>query len=166
LIDIQISKLDKEKTAMLHHNKIQKILKNNENNSNIILYSDESKNEQLNKLRADVIYTTNLAINQSFSWNLESGMKVFDAELFAIEKDFEIAFNIKQLNIEKVWIFSDNQTAIKRLKNSSLKPGQYYIQAIRKWAEKFQNYNIQMQLEWVPGHMNIKGNWYTEDLGR
>src|SRR5205809_5214922 len=37
------------------------------NNNNIILYSDESKNEQLNKLRADIIYITNLAINQSFS---------------------------------------------------------------------------------------------------
>jgi len=147
LIDIQISELDKEKTATLHHNKIQKILKNNENNSNIILYSDGSKNEQLNKLGAGVIYTTNLAINQSFSWNLGSGMEVFDAELFAIEKAFEIAFNNRQLNTEKVWIFSDSQAAIKRLKNSSLKPGQYYIQAIRKWAEKFQNYNIQMQLE-------------------
>ena len=131
---------------MLHHNKIQKILKNNENNSNIILYSDESKNEQLNKLRTDVIYITNLAINQSFSWNLESDMKVFDAELFAIEKVFEIAFNNRQLNTEKVWIFSDNQTAIKKLKNSNLKSDQYYIQAIKKWAENFQNYNIQMQL--------------------
>ena len=80
-------------------------MKNNENNSNIILYSDESKNEQLNKLGTDVIYITNLAINQSFSWNLKSEMKVFDAELFAIEKAFEIAFNNKQLNTEKVWIF-------------------------------------------------------------
>jgi hypothetical protein len=102
LINIQISKLDKEKTAILHHNKIQKILKNNEDNSNIILYSDESKNEQLNKLEAGVIYTTNLTINQSYSWNLESGMKVFDAELFAIEKVFEIAFKNRQLNTEKV----------------------------------------------------------------
>ena len=158
LIDIQISELDKEKTAMLHHNKIQKILKNNENNSHIILYSDKSKNEQLNKLEADVIYITNLAINQSFSWNLRSEMKVFDAELFAIEKTFEIAFNNRQLNTEKVWIFSDSQTAIKRLKNSSLKSDQYYVQTIRKWTEKFQNYNIKMQLEWVSEHMNIKEN--------
>ncbi len=67
LINIQISELDKEKTAILHHNKIQKILKDNEDNSNIILYSDESKNEQLNKLGAGVIYTTNLVLNQSFS---------------------------------------------------------------------------------------------------
>src|SRR5438034_10861673 len=85
-------------------------------------------------------------------------MEVFDAELFAIEKAFEISFNNRQLNTEKVWIFSDSQAAIKRLKNSSLKSGLYYIQSIRKWAEKFQNNNIQMQLEWVPGHMNIKGN--------
>ncbi len=158
LINIQISELDKKKTAILHHNKIQKILKNNEDNSNIILYSDESKNKQLNELGADVICITNLALNQSFSWNLDSGMKVFDAELFVIEKAFEIAFNNRQLNIEKVWIFSDSQAAIKRLKNSSLKSDLYYIQSIRKWAEKFQNNNIQMQLEWVPGHMNIKGN--------
>ena len=85
-------------------------------------------------------------------------MKVFDAELFAIEKVFEIAFNNRQLNTEKVWIFSDSQAAIKRLKNSSLKSNLYYIQSIRKWAEKFQNNNIQMQLEWVSEHMNIKRN--------
>ena len=35
---------------------------------------------------------------------------------------------------------------------------QYYIQSIRKWAEKFKNNQIQMQLEQVPGHMNILGN--------
>ena len=67
-------------------------MKNNENNNNNnnILYSDESKNEQLNKLGADVICTTNLATNQSFSWNLGSGMEVFDAELFAIEKPLKL----------------------------------------------------------------------------
>ena len=85
-------------------------------------------------------------------------MEVFDAELFAIEKAFEIAWKKKQLNTEKIWIFSDSQAAIKRLKDSSLKAGQYYIQSIRKWAERFQNNYIQIQLEWVPGHMNIKGN--------
>ena len=85
-------------------------------------------------------------------------MEVFDAELFAIEKAFKIAWENKQLNTDKVWIFSDNQAAIKRLKNTSLKAGQYYIQIIRKWAKKFQNIAIQLQLEWVPDHMNIKGN--------
>src|SRR5438552_806337 len=160
LIDIQISELDKKETAILHHNKIQKILENNKDNSNIILYSDGSKNEQLNKLGAGIFYTTSFATNQSqsFSWNLGAGMEVFDAELFVIEKAFEIERKKKQLNTEKIWIFSDSQAAIKRLKDSSLKAGQYYIQSIRKWAERFQKNYIQIQLEWVPGHMNIKGN--------
>jgi RNase H len=64
----------------------------------------------------------------------------------------------KQLNTKKVWIFSDSQAALKRLKNSKLKAGQYYVQSIKKWAKKFQESAIQLQLEWVPGHMNIKEN--------
>ena len=157
LINIQISELDKEKTAIYHHEKIQNILAKNQDNSNIIIYSDGSKSEQ-NKLGAGIIYTTNFVKNQSFSWNLGTGMKVFDAELFAIEKAFKIAWENRQLNTDKVWIFSDSQAAIKRLMNSSLKAGQYYVQSIRKWAKKFQDKAIQLQLEWVPGHMNIKGN--------
>ena len=69
-------------------------------------------------------------------------MEIFNAELFAIEKAFKIAWENKQLNTDKVWIFSNSQAAIKRLKNTSLKAGQYYIQTIRKWAKKFQNIAI------------------------
>ena len=54
-------------------------------------------------------------------------MEVFDTELFAIEKAFEIAWKNKQLNTEKIWIFSDSQATIKRLKNANLQAGQYYI---------------------------------------
>ena len=124
----------------------------------MILYSDGSKNEQLNKVGAGVFYTTNFVKNQSFSWNLESGVEVFDAELFAIEQAFKIAWQNKQLNTDKVWIFSDSQAAIKRLKKSNLKAGQYYVQSIKNWTKKFQDIAIQLHLEWVPGHMNIRGN--------
>ncbi len=147
LIDIQISELDKEKTAILHHEKIQKILEKNQDNSNILIYLNGSKNEQLNKLEVGIIYTTNFVQNQSFSWNLGAGMKVFDAELFAIEKAFKIAWENKKLNTDKVWIFSDSQAAIKRLKNSSLKAGLYYVQSIKKWAKKFRDRAIQLQLK-------------------
>ena len=67
LIDIQISELDKEKTAILHHGKVQKILSKNQDNSNIIIYTNGSKNEQLNKLGAGVFYITNFVKNQCFS---------------------------------------------------------------------------------------------------
>ena len=42
-------------------------------------------------------------------------MEVFDAELFAIKKAFKIAWENKQLNIDKVWIFLNSQATIKRL---------------------------------------------------
>src|SRR5436190_19509286 len=147
LIDIQISELDKEKTAILHHEKVQKILSKNQDNSNMILYSDGSKNEQLNKVGAGVFYTINFVKNQSFSWNLESGVEVFNAELFAIKQAFKIAWQNKQLNTDKVWIFSDSQAAIKRLKKSNLKAGQYYVQLIKNWTKKFQDIAIQLHLE-------------------
>ena len=48
---------------------------------------------------AGVYYTTNFATNQfqsqAYSWNLGAGMEVFDAELFAIEKTFKIAWENK-----------------------------------------------------------------------
>ena len=67
LIDIQISELDKEKTAYLHHEKVQKILAKNQDNSNILIYLNDSKNEQTNKLEAGIIYIINFVKNQSFS---------------------------------------------------------------------------------------------------
>ncbi len=97
----------------------------------MILYSDGSKNEQLNKVGAGVFYTTNFVKNQSFSWNLGAGVEVFNAELFAIKQAFKIAWQNRQLNIDKVWIFSNSQAAIKRLKKSKLKVGQYYVQSIK-----------------------------------
>ena len=71
-------------------------------------------------------------------------MKVFNTELFAIEKAFKIAWENKQLNTDKIWIFSDSQAAIKRLMNLNLKAGQYYVQSIRKWTKKFQDKAIQL----------------------
>ena len=63
LINIQINELNKKEQAFIYFNKIQKILQNNKDNNNIIFYSDESKNEQLNRLEADIFYITNFAIN-------------------------------------------------------------------------------------------------------
>ena len=66
---IKISELDEEKEAVAYQNKIQKIISNNRDNSNIILYSDKSKNKQLDRLEAGVFYTTNFAKNQSQSFS-------------------------------------------------------------------------------------------------
>ena len=137
LIDINISKLSKEKEATQHKNQIQNLIKY-QNINNFIIYSDGSKCERTGNLGAGIFYTKNFNIenSESLSWNLGSYMKVFDAELFAIEKAFEIAWKNKQLNTEKIWIFSDSQAAIQRLQKSNLNAGQSHILAIENWTTK------------------------------
>ena len=93
-------------------------------------------------------------------------MKIFDAESFALEKIFKVAWEKKQRCTKIIWIFSNSQAAIKRLQNSSSKANQYYIQSIRTWAEKFKDLHIQMQLKWVPGHMNILENELTDKAAK
>src|SRR5436190_816817 len=65
-----------------------------QNINNIIIYSDGLKNEKINNLGAGIFYTNNFNIDNSGSllWNLGSNIEVFNAELFAIEKAFKIAF--------------------------------------------------------------------------
>jgi hypothetical protein len=75
---------------------------------------DGSKNEKTNNLGAGVFCTTNFNINnsESLSWNLGSNIEVFDAELFAIEKAFKIAFERITKFTKNIWVFSNSQAAI------------------------------------------------------
>ena len=54
----------------------------------------------------------NIDNSKSLLWNLGSSIKVFDAELFAIEKAFKIAFKKITKFIKNIWIFSNSQAAI------------------------------------------------------
>ena len=63
-------------------------------------------------------------------------MKVFDAELFAIEKAFKLALNQISLFTKDIWIFSDNQVAIQRIQKSSLNAEQSHVLIIKSWAKK------------------------------
>jgi len=84
-------------------------------------------------LKARVFYILNFNINnsESFSWNLESNIEIFDAKLFAIKKAFQIAFEKITRFTKNIWIFSNNQAVIQRLQNCSLKTGQKYVIAIK-----------------------------------
>ena len=157
LIKIHISKLDKQKEAAQHKELIQRLVEY-QNINNIILYSDGSKNEKINNLKAGVFYTVNFNIDnsESLSWNLGSNIEVFDAELFAIEKAFKIAFEKITGFTKNIWIFSDSQAAIQRLQNCNLKAGQRYIIAIKNWIAKIKiKKYVNIHINWVLAHMNI-----------
>ena len=86
-------------------------------------------------------------------------MEVFDAELFAMEKAFKLAFNQMSFYIKDIWIFLDSQAAIQRVQKSSLEAGQTHVQAIEDQITKIKTkHQVNIHLSWVPGHMNIMGN--------
>ena len=58
--------LSKEKKAIQYKNLIQKLIKY-QNINNIIIYSDDSKNEKTSNLDADIFYTKNFATENSKS---------------------------------------------------------------------------------------------------
>src|SRR5438045_2380149 len=122
LINIEISELSKEEEAIQHKNQIQNLIKY-QNVNNLIIYSDGSKCEKTGNLGAGVFYTKNLSAenSESLSWSLGLHAEVFDAELFALEKAFKLAFNKISFFTKDIWIFSDSQAAIQRLQKSSLK---------------------------------------------
>jgi ribonuclease HI len=160
LIDIKISELSKEKEAMQHKNQIQALIKY-QNINNLIIYSDGSKCEKTGSLGAGIFYTSNFSVENSgsFSWNLNSHVEVFDAELFALEMAFKLALNKSSIFTNDIWIFSDSQAAIQRLQKSSLKPGQSHVLAIENWIARIkEKHQLNIHLHWVPGHMNITGN--------
>ena len=126
-----ISELSKEKEAIQHKNLIQKLIKY-QNINNIIIYSDDSKNEKTSNLDAGIFYTKNFATenSKSLSWNLNSHMKVFDAELFAIEKAFKLALDQMSFYTKDIWVFSDSQAAIQRIQKSDVNADQNHVLAI------------------------------------
>jgi len=121
LIDIKISELNKEQEATEYKNQIQNLIKY-QNVSNLIIYSDDSKCEKTDNLDTGIFYTKNFSTenSRSLSWNLDSHMEVFDAELFALKEAFKVASNQVSVFTTDIWIFSDSQAAIQRIQKSSL----------------------------------------------
>ena len=125
-----------------------------QNVNNLIIYSDGSKCEKTGNLGAGIFYTKNFSAENSgsLSWNLDSHMEVFDAELFAMEKAFKLAYNQLFLFVRDIWIFSDSQAVIQRVQKSSLKTGQSHVLAIENWVKKIQaKHQADIYLSWVPG---------------
>ncbi len=78
----------------------------------------------------------NFSCYQWKAWNLGSKCEVFDTELFAIKKAIDFAYEKTDIWTREIWIFSDNQAALKRLKSREVRAGQYYTNQARAGIEK------------------------------
>src|SRR6266498_2676196 len=114
-----------------------------QHNDKIIIYTDRSKSET-NQINAGLVYTTNFSYYQWKAWNLGSKYEVFDAELFTIKKAIDFTYKNTDIWTREIWIFSDNQAALKKLKNREVRTGQYYTNQARAGIEKLRQKNNQI----------------------
>ena len=124
MTNIVISENSKEESAKKHQKIISKFQKN-QHDDRIIIYTDRSKSET-NQIDAGLVYTTNFNYYQWKAWNLGLKCEVFDADLFAIKKAINFAYEKTDIWTREIWFFSNNQAALKRLKNREVKANQYY----------------------------------------
>src|SRR6266487_6250743 len=112
--NIEISEDSKEESAEKHQKIISESQKN-QHEDRIIIYTDGSKSET-NQIGAGLVYTTNFNYYQWKAWNLNSKCEVFDAELFTIKKAINFAYEKTDIWTREIWIFSNSQAVLKRLK--------------------------------------------------
>jgi ribonuclease HI len=153
-VNIRISDLSKKLETEAHNEKLLFI-----NSDDIIIYTDGSKSENNNI--GTGIYSPQTS--EFESWNLGLECEVFDAEMFGIRRAIKFAKSKMEPNptgYRNIWIFSDSQAALKRLKKQEISAGQEMTQKIRKTAVEIKNLNpsSNINIEWVPGHTNIAGN--------
>ena len=87
-LNIHISKLNKKLATVKHLNRLKSLMLVENRLKNAILYTDESKLDT--NLGAGLCYMYKNITHQQF-WNLETYMKVYDAELFDIHQALKLA---------------------------------------------------------------------------
>jgi ribonuclease HI len=93
--------------------------------------------------------------------------EVFDAELYGIMKAAETAVTLTRDNkTTDVWIFCDNQSAVRRMADKRPFPGQEYVLKTHSSAEILAKREIKTHIHWVPGHVNVKGNERADQLAK
>ena len=70
-------------------------------------------------------------------------------------------------NVKKVHIFSDSQCAIGHLSLGwEAKMHWASIQEVKSDIQRLETSGIQVELSWSPGHSNIKGNEYADQMAK
>ena len=101
------------------------------------------------------------------SYYLGTEAEVFAAVLYGIIKATEIATKLSaDENFTDTWIFCDNQSAVCRMKDKHLLPGQEYVLKTHRSAEILTSQAINTHIYWVPGHVSVKGNERADTLAK
>ena len=88
-----------------------------------------------------------------------------DAELYAVYRALK---HLKQQRLEEkqVYIFINNQAAIKRLQINFLTGGQKLVFKITQSCSYLASKGIYINFHWVPSHLGIYGNEIADKLAK
>jgi ribonuclease HI len=108
------------------------------------------------------IFTASCVLYQSFrttykTWNLEVEMSINNAKLYAIEKATKWSKTLQ--NFVHIWIFSDNQTAIRCIENCT----HFLANEIHKTTK---NSKSKIHIHWIFEHADISENEKANQLAK
>lgn len=64
----------------------------------------------------------------------------------------------RQPGITSATIYTDNQAAIRKIKDPNSKSGQHLVQNIVTMIDGLQSAGVEIEIHWVPAHVGIAGN--------
>ena len=102
-----------------------------------------------------------------WSVGLGLGMKVYDGELAGIAKALREASRTS-LSFKHIWIFTDNQAAIRNSYKLCPHPGQQISLQIQQLSKDLldSDQDLNLHLHWVPGHTGIQGDDEADRLAK
>ena len=163
-LDIHINPASKEDAAAAH---LEQHFYTHADSSQLCFYTDGSLLDQ----RAGSGITGSRAGEIIFerSYYLGQENETFDAELYAIAKAAATAtrdVQTSEYNTSHIWIFSDNQAAVRRMCDKLPQPGQTHVLSALDHLTTLQNNGIKVHIHWVPGHVEVEGNERADILAK
>jgi ribonuclease HI len=148
---IEISPTSKDEAAEAHQQQLHQIP-----TQDLIIYTDRSG---YNRQISAAIHSPTASTTKGAYIGTDCTHNVYAAELTAIQMAVTL-FEEKSDEHTKVYIFTDNQSAIQAVDSPKRQSGQYIIKEILDIIDRIHKAKPTntIHIEWVPGHKNIEGN--------
>lgn len=160
----RVSTLDKKLEGQLHENLLLDALPNR-----IALYSDASVLPKGKGVGVGVsLIDCSLSIDEEQAYvvkNLGPNYLVYNGELEGITTALELAIK-RDYSSKDIRVYVDNQAALLRLRVPANTPGQQWQKRAINAASTLRDRGNMVSLEWVPGHVNVRGNERADKLAK